>query len=368
MRTAQKIVAFTAILIGMTGWAGDSAPFLLDTIEPLIETGEEVSLSYNSAWIGGNQSAEVVISVDEAEIKRATGKGEFAWTPTTVGKHTLTYTTYINGVAQDEVYTATVFKDWKYTVEDGKATIVDTTQKSGNVKIPSEIDGLPVVGLDGELFNGCENLTSITIPDSVVGSWADLAQNDWMLLDDEPDEETIVYKSNDINHYGLTYMTMTVEGPLELSFDWKVSSESGYDELKWYLDGTLKSEISGAGGDWQTINILIPSGEHTIKWQYSKDGSADSGEDCGWVRLPRHEKKSPFEGCTSLKKVILPITFKLQVERGYLFKDCPSDLEIVYVGEEQVFLGDWYEAHLDDVANTCARWDDFGWGRMLQSL
>ena len=63
------------------------------------------------------------------------------WSPTTAGKHTLTYTTYINGVAQDEVYTVTVYADWKYTVEDGRATIIETTQTSGDVTIPSEIDG-----------------------------------------------------------------------------------------------------------------------------------------------------------------------------------------------------------------------------------
>ena len=160
----KKIIALTAILIGMMGWAGDSAPFLLDTTEPLITA----PITYNSVWIGGNPSAVVVISADETEIKRTTGEGEFVWSPTTPGKHTLTYTTFINGIAQDEVYTATVYADWKHTVEDGKATLVETTQKSGSVTIPSEIDGYPVAGLGAGLFNGCEGLTSVTIPDSVT--------------------------------------------------------------------------------------------------------------------------------------------------------------------------------------------------------
>ena len=137
MKMNKKIIALTAILFGMTGWAGDSAPFLLDTTDPLITA----PFTYNSSWIGGDPSAEVVIVADGTEIKRTTGEGEFAWSPTTAGKHILTYTTYINGVAQDEVYEAIVYSDWKYTVTDGKATIVETTQKSGSVTIPSEIDG-----------------------------------------------------------------------------------------------------------------------------------------------------------------------------------------------------------------------------------
>ena len=39
MKMNKKIIALTEILICMTGWAGDSAPFLLDTIidDALIE-------------------------------------------------------------------------------------------------------------------------------------------------------------------------------------------------------------------------------------------------------------------------------------------------------------------------------------------
>ena len=304
MRMYKKILVLAVILIGMIGWAGDSAPFLLDTTDPLITA----PITYNSLWVGGDSSAEIVISADGTEIKRVIGEDDFAWSPTTPGKHILTYTTYIDGVAQDEVYEATVYSDWKYTVEDGKAMIVETTQKSGNVTIPSELDGFPVVGLDEGLFKGCEGLTSIVIPDSIKGKGGclyDLTQNDWAILNDESDDETIVYKSNDINHKGSTYMTTTVEGPLELSFDWKVSSER-FDKLKWYLDGSEKSAISGTGSDWQTVTISIPTGEHTIKWQYSKDSSGDSGEDCGWVRLPRISMWSTFEGCTNLTQITMP--------------------------------------------------------------
>ena len=64
MKVVRKVIALTVMLFGMTGWAGDSAPFLLDTIEPFVEAGEEVLFSYNSSWIGGNSSAEVVISAE----------------------------------------------------------------------------------------------------------------------------------------------------------------------------------------------------------------------------------------------------------------------------------------------------------------
>ena len=150
MMLVVMMVAFVASSQAMEICSGESIEQVIDLRnEPL---SDSVDVAYNSSWIGDESSAEVVISADGTEIKRTTGEGEFAWSPTTAGKHILTYTTYIDGVAQDEVYTATVFKDWKYTVEDGKATIVETTQRSGNVTIPSELDGFPVVGLGDGLF------------------------------------------------------------------------------------------------------------------------------------------------------------------------------------------------------------------------
>ena len=292
MSMYKKIIALVVMLISVAGWTGDSAPFLLDTTDQLVATGEEVSLSYNSSWVGGNLSAEVVISADGTEIRRTTGEGEFIWSPTTAGKHTLTYTTYINGVAQDEVYTATVYADWKYTVEDGKATIVEATQKSGNVTIPPEIDGFPVVGIECDVFAGCHDLF-ITVPPSFMNGMSavkSLEQNEWVRVDSESGE---VYKSNDIDHNGSTYMIAIVKGPCVSSFDWKVSSESGYDWLRWYLDGSQKAEISGETS-WQTVTYSLPEGEHTIKWQYSKDGSVDNGSDCGWVRMNENMTKMDF--------------------------------------------------------------------------
>ena len=66
-------------------------------------------LNWDAAWVGGDATAEVVIADGEKELARVTGAGSCVWTNTAVGLHTLTYTTFINGVAQPEVYTADYF-------------------------------------------------------------------------------------------------------------------------------------------------------------------------------------------------------------------------------------------------------------------
>jgi len=77
-------------------------------------------------------------------------------------------------------------------------------------------------------------------------------------------------------------MQTTVSGPGELSFYWKVSSETSYDFLEFYVDGSRQDRISGSV-DWYQTTYAIPYSSHTLEWRYAKDGSVNSGSDCGWV-------------------------------------------------------------------------------------
>lgn len=78
-------------------------------------------------------------------------------------------------------------------------------------------------------------------------------------------------------------METTVTGPGRVTFWWKVSSEQGYDYLRFYLNGTLQSSISGEVS-WQERTFDLPAaGTYTLRWIYSKDSSYAEAEDAGWV-------------------------------------------------------------------------------------
>ena len=295
----KLITASIAMLFGMTGWAGDSAPFLLDTTDFLITA----PITYNSSWIGGNPSAEVVISADGTEIKRTAGEGEFIWLPTTVGRHTLTYTTYINGVAQDEVYTATVFKDWKYTVADGKATIVETTQKSGSVTIPSEIDGLPVVGIGGGLFNGCEGLTSITIPDSVYSIGANAFKNCSNLTNVSMPGNFVTRMSEIFPDSYEKLTCVTLIGDIAEISDNFFKDCASLEEIKF--SGEIARVGKNAFDGCSSLDITTQNGFRLYKgWCLEYVGA-----DTTTLNIPNGVigiADGAFEGKTSLKKVTFP--------------------------------------------------------------
>ncbi len=79
-------------------------------------------------------------------------------------------------------------------------------------------------------------------------------------------------------------MYIEVQGPGTVQFQWKVSSESGYDLLEFTVDGNYYDSISGAQ-DWaQKSSTITGSGSHRLHWRYYKDGSESVGDDCGYVK------------------------------------------------------------------------------------
>jgi M6 family metalloprotease-like protein len=107
-----------------------------------------------------------------------------------------------------------------------------------------------------------------------------------------------------------TVMKTMVEGPGNLSFYWKVSSELNYDFLSFLIDGATQSSISGEV-NWQQKNYSLGPGFHTLKWRYKKDENTISGSDAGWVDLVTYtpsvtgKRKDDFIGTWSSSGVRL---------------------------------------------------------------
>ncbi|MGI8604157.1 MAG: lamin tail domain-containing protein [Verrucomicrobiales bacterium] len=89
-------------------------------------------------------------------------------------------------------------------------------------------------------------------------------------------------RSGRINDSADSWCQTTITGPGELSFWWKVESESCCDHLQLLMDGTEREHIEGQV-DWQKVTLAIPAGSHTFRWRYYKDGSYAFAQDAGWV-------------------------------------------------------------------------------------
>ena len=77
-------------------------------------------------------------------------------------------------------------------------------------------------------------------------------------------------------------LTVNVLAAGELTFQYYVSSESNYDKLFFYMDNQQKGVWSGTV-NWSEFVQPVTPGQHTFKWEYHKDSSVNSGDDCAKI-------------------------------------------------------------------------------------
>lgn len=89
-------------------------------------------------------------------------------------------------------------------------------------------------------------------------------------------------RAGDVSDNESSTVSMTVTGPGTVSFQWKVSSETNYDFLRFRVDGQEIQRISGVTS-YALVEHSYGEGEHTLEWSYTKDFSVSSGADTGWI-------------------------------------------------------------------------------------
>jgi hypothetical protein len=90
-------------------------------------------------------------------------------------------------------------------------------------------------------------------------------------------------QSGGIDHGQTSILEAIVSGPGQLDFQWKLSSELGFDFLRFSINGVQQAAISGEI-DWQQATYpLSGPGTHRLRWEYRKDDTKTAGSDHGWL-------------------------------------------------------------------------------------
>lgn len=114
-------------------------------------------------------------------------------------------------------------------------------------------------------------------------NWTVSSTNPWQIV--AGGRGNFCAKSNNNGQHsssGSMELQVNVLAAGELTFWYKVSSEQNYDKLHFYMDGQEKQVWSGTIA-WTEYSQPVTTGTHTFKWEYTKDGSVSSGDDCAWV-------------------------------------------------------------------------------------
>ena len=68
----------------------------------------------------------------------------------------------------------------------------------------------------------------------------------------------------------------------DISFYYKVSSESVFDALQFYIDGIQAGAWFGEY-DWAQVSFPVAAGTRTFEWTYAKDSVVSEGDDTAWI-------------------------------------------------------------------------------------
>lgn len=114
--------------------------------------------------------------------------------------------------------------------------------------------------------------------------WENDPSYPWTVVTENPYEGSYCVKSGAIGDNQSTSLAINLEvhSEGEISFYRKVSSESGFDKLYFYIDGNEKGNWSGEVS-WGQLTYALPVGHHELKWTYKKDVYVANGSDCAWL-------------------------------------------------------------------------------------
>ena len=130
-------------------------------------------------------------------------------------------------------------------------------------------------------------------------NWTHSGQQSWEITDVNPFEGVFSARSGNITHEenSTIQIGLFVEEDDSISFFRKTSSEAS-DFLNFYINNVLKGQWAG-DEDWERVSYPVEEGVTFFKWEYAKNASNTSGEDCSWldyIVLPFVNTASAYAG------------------------------------------------------------------------
>ena len=181
---------------------------------------------------------------------------------------------YLNGILVDTVASqpeSVSFDSSQLMSVPGYYTVTATAEDTGGLTASTSVTVL---------------VSAITLPEALDNFgqlWLSGGPQSWSGTAASSHDASDSAVSGVITHSQQSWFRTNVVGPGNVSFWWSVSSELNFDYLTFFIDGVAQpGKISGIV-PWAQVSINVPFGNHTLKWEYSKDISVSANADAGWV-------------------------------------------------------------------------------------
>ena len=284
--------------------AGSSSPTLAEALDCsyTITTGGSANWSGDTSpwYYGGDaaQSGEISDSQEtwvQTTVTAVAGdKVSFYWKVSSDSGDYLKF--YIDGQYQAGITGEVDWQKKSYSLSAGSHTLKWVYSKDSSGYAGEDrgwVDGLKVGTTS---FVGQPDAMSEALDSQL--KFTESGTGDWWLASGEDDD--YYYEADSAQATGTqseeACLQAIVDSPNSetVKFYWKVSSVQGYDYLQFYIDGTLKDQISGEVA-WTQKSYAVSSGIHILKWRFIKNSSGSSGDNCGWVDFVQWTGPSPAQ-------------------------------------------------------------------------
>ena len=121
--------------------------------------------------------------------------------------------------------------------------------------------------------------------DNILAPLTTSGDQNWLIQSTSVNSGSFAVQSGPITGSQTTSLFLPVTIPVagaDITFAMRTSTESSFDSLEFYVNGTLVSDTSGDIA-WQNYNYSIVPGSYNLEWRYTKDGSVDVGLDTVFI-------------------------------------------------------------------------------------
>ena len=293
MKLIKSIIAIAAVIAATVGYAGDSAPFRLDTKEGTRAARETETIAYSTEWDNGGK---VIVAVDGVTLKEvvAPTSGNVTWNArnASVGNHTLTHTTYKNGIADKAL--AVTFMVQPIITFNANGGTLGTASSTRVVDAGAAIGMLSTPTRTGYTF---------------AGWWTSASGGTQISASTTVSGDVIYYAHWTINQYMVMFDANGGSGGWTMSLDYGTAIivpevfRLGCTFEGWLpiLESTVPAHDVAYVAQWKVWDITVASASAKIKDLYPDDYQRITNIviEASVASLPDNF----FEGCDALEKV-----------------------------------------------------------------